>query len=368
MPLPADALRSTRKLLAGAAQFNYERLAHPPATFLQEKLKAGVRLPAARRFILENGIGSAKVKAGGNGTVLSGSRLVELMEKLFRLHFMYEKCVKIGFPRHLLDSLLESREFCTCHFDDPATAIEDPTRGPASTVAQPTTGPLQDGGLVVNQTSGSGKSGIYLLPPKYQLTANALDLAPTDSAPTAAQIRAEIDASSTQLAAILEDTAVIGALGAGLTALATATAVADLHTDVGTALTNISDLHTDVGTTLANLATVDGIADTILVDTAELQTDWTNGGRLDLLLDSVVAAAAVGSITFTYTLTNASTGLPIADALIEVYTDANMTNLVRSGRTSVLGVATFYLDAGTYYLKRSKAGFTFTNPDTEIVA
>ena len=75
------------------------------------------------RFILENGIGSAKVKAGGNGTVLTGSRLVELMEKLFRLHHTYEKCIKIGFPKQLLDSLLESREFCTCHFDDAWTAI-----------------------------------------------------------------------------------------------------------------------------------------------------------------------------------------------------------------------------------------------------
>lgn len=35
-------------------------------------------------------------------------------------------------------------------------------------------GPLVNGGPVVVQTSGSGKSGIYLLPPKYQLSANGL--------------------------------------------------------------------------------------------------------------------------------------------------------------------------------------------------
>jgi len=35
------------------AGFLYERLSHPPATFRQEKLKAEVRLPAARRFIAE---------------------------------------------------------------------------------------------------------------------------------------------------------------------------------------------------------------------------------------------------------------------------------------------------------------------------
>jgi len=37
-----------------AADFNYERLSHPPATFRQEKHKVEVRLPAARRFIAGN--------------------------------------------------------------------------------------------------------------------------------------------------------------------------------------------------------------------------------------------------------------------------------------------------------------------------
>jgi indolepyruvate ferredoxin oxidoreductase alpha subunit len=44
---------SKRRLLENPAEFNYDRLSHPPATFKQEKLKADVRLPAARRFIAE---------------------------------------------------------------------------------------------------------------------------------------------------------------------------------------------------------------------------------------------------------------------------------------------------------------------------
>jgi indolepyruvate ferredoxin oxidoreductase alpha subunit len=44
---------STRNRLAGPPVFNYDRLSHPPATFRQEKLKMDVRLPAARRFIME---------------------------------------------------------------------------------------------------------------------------------------------------------------------------------------------------------------------------------------------------------------------------------------------------------------------------
>ena len=36
--------------------FNYDRLAHPPATFKHEKLKYEARMPAARRFIVEQGL------------------------------------------------------------------------------------------------------------------------------------------------------------------------------------------------------------------------------------------------------------------------------------------------------------------------
>jgi len=46
---------STRARLDGPPQeFIYDRLAHPPAIFRQEKLKSDVRLPAARKFIAEH--------------------------------------------------------------------------------------------------------------------------------------------------------------------------------------------------------------------------------------------------------------------------------------------------------------------------
>jgi indolepyruvate ferredoxin oxidoreductase alpha subunit len=45
---------SSRHRLEGPPEFVYERLSHPPATFKQEKLKAEVRLPAARKFIAEH--------------------------------------------------------------------------------------------------------------------------------------------------------------------------------------------------------------------------------------------------------------------------------------------------------------------------
>ncbi len=45
---------STRNLLPEAAEFDYEHIPHPPATYRQEKLKMGVRLPAARKYIREH--------------------------------------------------------------------------------------------------------------------------------------------------------------------------------------------------------------------------------------------------------------------------------------------------------------------------
>ncbi len=47
---------SRKALLAEPASFDYEKLAHPPATFRQEKLKGDQRLPAARRYIVDHGL------------------------------------------------------------------------------------------------------------------------------------------------------------------------------------------------------------------------------------------------------------------------------------------------------------------------
>ena len=75
------------------------------------------------KFILENGIGRKTLVPYGNGTGISGTRLIEVMEKLFKYVNNYEKCIKIGFPKRLLDDLLENKIFCSCHFDDAENAI-----------------------------------------------------------------------------------------------------------------------------------------------------------------------------------------------------------------------------------------------------
>ncbi len=47
---------SVRNKLSEPAPFDYDRLAHPPVTFDQEKLKVAERLPAAQSYIVENGL------------------------------------------------------------------------------------------------------------------------------------------------------------------------------------------------------------------------------------------------------------------------------------------------------------------------
>lgn len=47
---------STQRLMEDPASFDYGRLAHPPATYRQEKHKFDARIPAARRFIVERAL------------------------------------------------------------------------------------------------------------------------------------------------------------------------------------------------------------------------------------------------------------------------------------------------------------------------
>ena len=74
---------STRRFLAGAAEFNYERLSHPPATFRQEKLKAEVRMPAARKFVRENRLNEVfEGSESGAGIICPGGLYNNLLRAL----------------------------------------------------------------------------------------------------------------------------------------------------------------------------------------------------------------------------------------------------------------------------------------------
>jgi hypothetical protein len=183
-----------------------------------------------------------------------------------------------------------------------------------------------------------------------EFTTKALSNAGGDSAPTAAAIRAEIDANSTQLAAIVAYTSEIqtdwvngGRLDVILNARASQSSVDTLATQVGTGGDGLTSIpwnaawdaevqsevvdglveHTapttaELDAAVSGLSTFDANNDFVLVggydtlqnppsvsdiraeidsnstqlaaiiaDTNELRTDWANGGRLDIILDNV---------------------------------------------------------------------------------
>lgn len=89
----------------------------------------------------------------------------------------------------------------------------------------------------------------------------------------------------------------------------------------------------------------------------------------------IASGAGSGSaIEFTYTVTNSVGGLPVQGVRVWVTTDIAGANIVWSGNTDTFGVALDdsdqkpFLDAGTYYFWSSKPGYTFINPDAEVVS
>lgn len=91
-------------------------------------------------------------------------------------------------------------------------------------------------------------------------------------------------------------------------------------------------------------------------------------------LEYVVQTRVASSVAFTYTVTNSANGNPISGATVEFATDSAGTNVVGRYSTDAFGVARDTsgnlprLDPGTYYIWVSAPGFTFDNPDTEVVS
>lgn len=80
------------------------------------------------------------------------------------------------------------------------------------------------------------------------------------------------------------------------------------------------------------------------------------------------------AIEYTYTLTGGVPAVPIVGARIEITTDVAGANMIWCGQTDTFGVARDdngylpRLEPGVFYFWRSAPGYTFTNPDTEVVS
>ena len=79
-------LYNARHRLAGPVRFEYGRLAHPPATFAQERLKIEQRLPAAQKFIREQKLNELIAgEIGEIGIIVLGGLTNGLLRALARL-------------------------------------------------------------------------------------------------------------------------------------------------------------------------------------------------------------------------------------------------------------------------------------------
>lgn len=107
--------------------------------------------------------------------------------------------------------------------------------------------------------------------------------------------------------------------------------------------------------TAANLATVAGYLDTeiaaILADTNELQTDWANGGRLDLILDARASQSSVDTID------------GIVDSILVDTTEIGTAGAGLTVLATAANLATVagYIDTEVAAIKAKTDQLTFTN-------
>lgn len=100
----------------------------------------------------------------------------------------------------------------------------------------------------------------------------------------------------------------------------------------------------------------------------------TGAGALQQNLEYVVEQRTITSVEFTYTVTNSVTSAPIEGVQVWIAVDGAGNNVIWYGVTDSSGIARDSdgnlprLDAGTVYIFRQKAGFIFSDPDTETVS
>lgn len=96
--------------------------------------------------------------------------------------------------------------------------------------------------------------------------------------------------------------------------------------------------------------------------------EYSDGERFSEKALETGEPTGVGNVKKTYTV-NDDEGNPIDGVDVWVTTDDEAgANVVASGVTNIQGQIDFYLNAGTYYVWSQKAGYNFTNPDTEVVS
>lgn len=225
----------------------------------------------------------------------------------------------------------------------------------------------------------------------------------TTTPPTAAAIRQEMDANSTDLDSIISyvdelesrltaaRAALLDNLDAAITTrLATSGYTAPDNASITLILSDTDFLQTLLaelitGTTpnrqytttaLANAPSGGGgsltVTDFFDTDSGETAATAVAGSVVGEIVSSIAGGGIPGSEEITdIQITDGSD--PIEGAAVWISTDAAGTNVIWNGNTNATGYPKDaggnnpFLDPGTYYIWVQKGGYTFTNPTTETV-
>lgn len=106
---------------------------------------------------------------------------------------------------------------------------------------------------------------------------------------------------------------------------------------------SVQNRYPSVATTQSGLATCTNVTDSTAAILAAIPVDG-------------------GSGTTKFEVTVESSGLPLDGVDVEISTDANKNNVIARGYTNTSGVATFWIDPGTYYMWRQLARYSFPQP------
>lgn len=99
----------------------------------------------------------------------------------------------------------------------------------------------------------------------------------------------------------------------------------------------------------------------------------TAAGAIQQNLEYIIEERTVYGIEFTYTVLD-NVANPVQGAEVWISSDVAGNNIVWIGTTDAFGVARDLanrlprLDAGTWYFWTHKVGYSFSNPDTEVVS
>lgn len=266
-------------------------------------------------------------------------------------------------------------------------------------------------GEALNAAGGAGDPWITSLPGSYTSGQAGYILGTflTAAPPTAAAIRAEIDSNSTQLAAILVYTAEIGAAGAGLSAIPwNAAWDAEVQSECTDALnaydpptqTELTAAFTEIkGATWSSATdTLEALRDrgdaawitatgfsthsaadvrtemdanstqlaAIVADTNELQGDWTDGGRLDLIVDAILVDTGTTLPATLAALNDISVADILTTAMTESYRSAGSAPTVAQALCELIaGIHDFAIASTTKTIKKidGTTAKTFTLDD-----